>query len=58
MAIEPFFSTRDRRNTVDGAGLGLSLVYGLVRQHSGDVTLESAQGRGTTVRIRLPGAEG
>lgn len=53
-AMEPYYSTKARQMTSAGAGLGLSLVYGIVRQHGGDVVLTSAQDRGTTVRVRLP----
>jgi NO-binding membrane sensor protein with MHYT domain/nitrogen-specific signal transduction histidine kinase/ActR/RegA family two-component response regulator len=50
-ALEPFFTTKP---TGKGSGLGLSMVYGLVRQSSGDLTIESAPGMGTVVRIFLP----
>jgi signal transduction histidine kinase len=50
-ALEPFFSTRD---LADASGLGLSMVYGFVAQSAGHVRLESAPGRGTTVRLRFP----
>jgi PAS domain S-box-containing protein len=53
-ALEPYYSTKARQMTSAGAGLGLSLVYGIIRQHGGDVVLTSALGRGTTVRLRLP----
>lgn len=39
-----------------GAGLGLAIVKGIVEAHGGTVAIESARGRGTTVRFRLPGA--
>ena len=50
-AIEPFFTTRERGK---GSGLGLAQVYGFVRQCEGDLLIESAPGRGTTVEILLP----
>ena len=50
-AFEPFFTTR---NIGEGSGLGLSMVFGFVRQSGGHVTLESTLGEGTTVRILLP----
>ncbi len=50
-AFEPFFTTKPPGQ---GTGLGLSQIYGFVRQSGGVVRLESAPGRGTTVRIFLP----
>jgi signal transduction histidine kinase len=49
--FEPFFSTKDPGK---GTGLGMSIVYSLVRAHGGRVTVESAVGRGTTVLLRFP----
>ena len=50
-AFEPFFTTKD---VGEGSGLGLSMVYGFARQSGGEVSIESEQGKGTTVRIFLP----
>jgi CheY-like chemotaxis protein len=40
-----------------GTGLGLAEVYGIVKRHRGQVEIDSQQGQGTTVRIRLPRAQ-
>lgn len=47
--FDPFFTTKN-----EGTGLGLSLSYAIVKDHRGDIEVESEQGRGTTFKIRLP----
>jgi PAS domain S-box-containing protein len=54
-AIEPFFTTKEPGK---GSGLGLSQVYGFARQSNGQIEIESTLGRGTTVRLYLPTADG
>ena len=54
-AFEPFFTTKRFGR---GTGLGLSQVYGFIKQSGGFVRIESASGEGTSVRIYLPRQDG
>jgi signal transduction histidine kinase len=46
-----------RRSEVQGAGLGLAIVHGVVQRHGGDVDITSTVGAGTTVTVVLPPEE-
>jgi signal transduction histidine kinase len=49
--FHPFFTTKET-----GTGLGLALVHQMVVEHGGEITVESAPGRGSTFRVTLPAA--
>lgn len=48
--LEPFFSTKGKR----GTGLGLAMVYGVMKRHEGTIEIDSEVGKGTTFRLLFP----
>jgi signal transduction histidine kinase len=55
--FEPFFTTKNIEKEEHGeqaTGLGLSVSYNIIKDHAGDITVESASGQGTAFTIRLP----
>jgi len=48
--LEPFFTTKGER----GTGLGLAMVFGIASRHDAEIEIDSAPGKGTTVRLSFP----
>jgi signal transduction histidine kinase len=49
--FDPFFTTKPLGK---GTGLGMSICYGIIKEHNGTITVKSKKGEGTTFVIRLP----
>ncbi len=47
--FEPFYTTK-----ATGTGLGLAVVHGIIKEHGGEVYVESKTGQGTSIRVHLP----
>lgn len=52
--FDPFFTTRHSNSSSEVAGLGLTIAHQIIREHQGDITVESREGFGSTFRVSLP----
>jgi signal transduction histidine kinase len=47
--FDPFYTTKE-----SGTGLGMSIIYGIIKEHKGEIRMESEEDRGASARIKLP----
>ncbi len=52
--FDPFFTTKHTRGENEGTGLGLTIAHQIIREHQGEIQVQSTEGVGTTFRINLP----
>ena len=56
--FDPFFTTKHTSAVNEGTGLGLTIAHQIIREHRGEIQVQSAEGIGTTFRINLPSHQG
>jgi two-component system NtrC family sensor kinase len=52
--FEPFYTTKDPGREIGGTGLGLSVCHRIIKQHGGDIFIDSRVGEGTTFTVTVP----
>jgi signal transduction histidine kinase len=52
--FDPFFTTKHASAVNEGTGLGLTIAHQIIREHRGEIQVQSTEGIGTTFRINLP----
>jgi signal transduction histidine kinase len=55
--FEPYVTSKNGNGTKGGVGLGLAVCRDIIREHGGDITVESTEGEGATFHITLPAAD-
>ena len=56
--FDPFFTTKHASTINEGTGLGLTIAHQIVREHRGEIQVQSTEGIGTTFLISLPSYQG
>ncbi|MDF0668537.1 MAG: ATP-binding protein [Nitrospira sp.] len=56
--FDPFFTTKHTSTINEGTGLGLTIAHQIIREHRGEIQVQSTKGIGTTFRITLPSHQG